>query len=209
MNQKTGEIRQTPPPVASEAQGDMLQYGRPNYVYPGSSDRNKKPKKPRERKGYDPFTQAVMGAITTFFNEVRDGTVKDAINAAFYALSQGIAQAAAQSIQQAIPGPAGGILGAVAGGVIGLIGHRLFGKSGVKHDKPHVYAEITNWPDPMKQWTLPSSAYYQPSRNSALGSIVQRVNIQNTITGGPKVADRVIRASSGTRLRDSLRRGLG
>lgn len=186
----------------------MTPYGKPQYTHPdaGKGGNPKQPKKPKAGK-LDPFASAVISAIDAFFQEVRTGTVKDAINAAFYALSQSIAQAVAQYVQLAIPGPAGGILGAVAGGVIGLLGFRLFGKKATEHEKPHVYAEITNWPDPLKSWTLPSSAYYQPTRGSAIGSIVQKINIKNTITGGPQVAQRVVRASSGMSLRDALRRG--
>lgn len=212
LNQDTGEIAKKPHepgPVPGNYNTDLSQYGDPQFTADDWQKPEAEPKKKQQKKqAIDPFSSAIINAINVFFNEVQNGTVKDAINAAFMALGQSIAQAVAQYVAGAFPSPMGGIIGAVVGGGLGLLVNKLFGKRGVKHEKPSVFAEITNWPDPLKSWTLPSSAYFQPSDSSMPSSIVQKINVTNNITGGPKVAERVVRATTGVGILQAYRRGM-
>lgn len=141
----------------------------------------------------DVLVGSFTSAIDAFFAAAATGSIKDAMYAGFAALGQSLAQGINIMIQEAMPGPGGQILGTIGGGLIGMAFGRIFKSKARKTEKVPVLAEVTNWPDPFKAWTLPTSRYLNPnSWNSGNGGFTQNNNI--SITGTPKLASKVQRA---------------
>jgi len=106
----------------------------------------------------------------------------------------------------------GGILGSVGGallgGGLGLLISAAFGLNkprAVVHEKPD-YEPVFNPLEMLKMFTLPSSAYFQPSGRNT-GPV--QFNQSNTInvTGGAKQATRLQQALTDPLLLDQLNRG--
>lgn len=138
------------------------------------------------------------------------GTIKEAMDAALMSFSQNLANGVAQAIQAASPGPGGAIAGTIVGGLVGWGLTRLFGlnKKAVEHERIPVNAYIENWPDALKHWTLPSSAYYHPADFSRPGSVVQNNNNIFNMPDGPGLIPRVQRGISETAFLTQLKRSL-
>lgn len=175
--------------------GDMEQYfDEVNVSGNAGQEVQQEPQKPPKLQFSDVLVGSFVSAIDAFFQAAQTGSIKEAIDAGFNALGQSLAQGIRQMIIEAMPGPGGQILGAIGGGLISLLFGRVFGRSkATKQNKIPVIAEIENWPDFFKAWTLPSSRYMNPnSWNSGNGSFTQNNNI--SITGTPKLASKVQRA---------------
>lgn len=156
----------------------------------------------------DVLTNAFVTSLDAFFYAASTGSIKDAISMGFLALGQALAQGINIMIQEAMPGPGGAILGAIGGGLINMLFGRIFRGKSTETKKIPVLAEITNWPDPFKAWTLPTSRYLNPnSWNIGHGSFIQNNHI--SITGTPKLASKVQRALTEPQfLRQAARRNV-
>ena len=106
----------------------------------------------------------------------------------------------------------GGILGAIGGSLVGgLLGwgiSALFGLNkprAVEHETPK-YQPVINSLDFIKMFTLPESAYFQPSGRN-IGPVQMSQNNTINITGGAKEATRLQRALTDPALLDQLQRG--
>lgn len=186
----------------------MASYGPAQY---GEAEgAGNQPKEKQKQFGIgDALTGAVAGSLDTFFAALaQGGTIKEALDAAWQSFSQTLAQGVSQAIQVAMPGPGGAIAGSLIGGLIGWGLSRIFHKSTPERDRPHVNATIENWPDSLKHWTLPSSAYYHPADFSRAGSVVQNNNNIFHMPDGPGMTSRVQRAVSETAYLSQLQRGL-
>ena len=162
----------------------------------GEGQKGKLPDKPKKIDFGDIMVGSFVNAIDAFFAAAASGDIKSAINAGFAALGQSLAQGINLMIQEAMPGAGGQILGAVGGGLVGLAIGMITGRNkSKKQEKIPVLAEVTNWPDPFKAWTLPTSRYLNPnSWNSGNGGFTQNNHI--AITGTPKLVSKVQRALS-------------
>lgn len=158
------------------------------------------------------MANSVVASLDTFFQALQaGGTVKEALDAALQSLTQTLGQGIAQAIQAAMPGPGGAILGTIVGGLVGWGLSKLFGtgKKASEHERIRVSAFVENFPDALKHWTLPSSAYYHPNDFSRAGAVVQNNNNIFNMPDGPGMTSRVQRGISESVFLSELRRGVG
>lgn len=163
----------------------------PNYVPPAAKNKSKGGKD-------DLFNQFLMQSISGYGQVIANGGSAAGIN----------------SWERGLVGSLGGMLGGMAGGgipgaMIQLGFSFLQGEMLSKFQKRQTpqLVEVVNFPDPVKMWTLPSSAYTQPIGIVNRG-LVQHNNNTVNVMAGPKVADNVTRALFDQTIYDQYNRRL-
>lgn len=180
---------------------------------PNQSRRNAvKPPEPWRPNAWE---SAILGAIDAFTQSIISGDIKQALRNAFAALARGVVNAVTETVSRSMGGGFGGaVAGMLAGGLVGWGLSKLFklGGSGNSRgpdekNKPVIVA-VSNWPDALKHWVLPSSAYFQPTGLYNPRGVIQHNANTINVSAGPKIASRIQRALTDQAFQDQLARGL-
>lgn len=167
---------------------------------------------PKAEKAWKPsaWEAIVLDSVSAFAQSIVSGDIKTALQNAFRALVRGVIVAVTESVQKSMPGFGGALVGTLVGGLLGWLGNSLFKKKsrGPAEEQKPIIVEVANWPDALKHWVLPSSAYFQPTGLYNPRGIIQHNSNTINVSAGPKVASRVQRALTEQAFQDQLARGL-
>lgn len=192
--------------TVKDSQGRNITYQGDNPDYAAYQQAQQQQK----TKGYDwggNLMGSFGGAFQAYFGALMQGASgADALRAGKQQLVQGLTGTITQGLTAGM-GPAGALVGPLIGGLFGLGLTKLFGldKQAVDHPKP-TPVRITNVLDFLRMFTLPTSAYFAASGKN-IGPVQIHQQNQFHMTGGPKIATRVLDALTGPGLAESLNAG--
>lgn len=160
----------------------------------------------KQAEPFDLIGNALAASAQTLYERIAaGGDINEILSAAMQSFGDALGQGVMQMMAEAMPGPGGMLLGAIGGGLISRLFGGIFKKKGNKPDRTPIPVEVTNLPQLMQPWTLPSSHYFNPSGYNR-GPFNQTINNNITVTASPKIASVIQRATTAPGYRRQLER---